>query len=156
MKRYVMMMIGVVMATWAAGQSVVIGAGANIDVGAGADICATAHGNITGSPMTGSGTQCGGTLPVELISFEIVMGAADHGPDGRMLHHTSPAADSLDANRVDRLQVEARDEARKADMRSWDGNPWLLEHHEALGPQMPEKLALKLLDMQCAFLSPLI
>jgi hypothetical protein len=51
-------------------QSIVVGDGATIDVGSGADICASVWGNIAGN-LTGTGTQCGSTLPVELVSFGV-------------------------------------------------------------------------------------
>ena len=54
-------------------QSIVIGGGAEINVDANSDICATNWGNITGN-ITGSGTQCSGVLPVELISFTAEIG----------------------------------------------------------------------------------
>lgn len=49
-------------------QTINIGTGASMNIGAGADICAGGAGNITGT-LSGSGTQCSGALPVELISF---------------------------------------------------------------------------------------
>jgi hypothetical protein len=49
-------------------QSIVIGTGAELNIGSNSDICASNWGNISGN-ITGSGTQCSGVLPVELISF---------------------------------------------------------------------------------------
>ena len=49
-------------------QSIVISSGASLYVSAGSDICAGGAGNITGN-LIGEGTQCGGSLPVELTSF---------------------------------------------------------------------------------------
>lgn len=53
-------------------QSIIIDEGAEIIVTPGTDICASAWGNIYGN-VTGSGTQCGGVLPVQMISLNAVV-----------------------------------------------------------------------------------
>ncbi|MCF8307171.1 MAG: T9SS type A sorting domain-containing protein [Ignavibacteriales bacterium] len=68
MKIKLIIAIFILLITHVMAQSIEIGSAAEINVSAGADICAGSHGNITGN-LTGSGTQCDGTLPVELTSF---------------------------------------------------------------------------------------
>ncbi|NOS85498.1 MAG: hypothetical protein HOP31_10195, partial [Ignavibacteria bacterium] len=53
-------------------QSIIIDEGAEIIVSTGTDVCASVWGNISGN-VTGPGTQCGGVLPVQMISLNAVV-----------------------------------------------------------------------------------
>lgn len=73
MKTYILLILLIMfLISFSLGQSIIISDGAEMNIGTGTDICATEWGNITGN-ITGSGSQCGGVLPVIISSFNAVV-----------------------------------------------------------------------------------
>ncbi len=71
-------MLLVLAAGFAKAQTITIDAGAQIDLGSGADLCGTSWGNIVNNGiLSGTGTQCNGVLPVEMISFSYRINATN-------------------------------------------------------------------------------
>ena len=68
MKKLFTLILIIILSKIIISQSIVIGSGASMYVSSGADICAGGAGNITGN-LIGEGTQCEGSLPVELTTF---------------------------------------------------------------------------------------
>jgi hypothetical protein len=70
MKIIIIIFTLIISSTLTYAQSIVIGSGAELNATSGADVCATYWGNISGN-ATGSGTQCNGVMPVELLTFSV-------------------------------------------------------------------------------------